>query len=60
MAAKVEIQNLASEIDDEGAITFRLRKFTETDKVNCILDSIPASCETITKTERAVEDLRGL
>ncbi|XP_028395379.1 tubulin-specific chaperone D-like [Dendronephthya gigantea] len=60
MAAKVvESQNFASS-KNEGAITYKLRKFTETDKVNCILDSIAATCETGTKTERAIEDLREI
>jgi hypothetical protein len=44
---------------EEGAVTYKLTKFTETDKVNFILDSIPEACKTITKTERALQDLRG-
>ncbi|CAB3992819.1 Hypothetical predicted protein, partial [Paramuricea clavata] len=45
---------------EEGAVTYKLRKFTETDKVNFILDSIPEACKTITKTERALQDLREI
>jgi hypothetical protein len=44
---------------EEGAITYKLRKFTETDQVHFILDSIPEACKSVIKTERALEDLRG-
>ena len=44
---------------EEGAVTYKLRKFTDTDEVNVILDSIPETCKSIIKTERALEDLRG-
>ena len=44
---------------NEGAVTYKLRKFTETDQVNLILDSIPEECKTVVKIERALQDLKG-
>ena len=44
---------------NEGAVTYKLRKFTETDQVNLILDSIPEACKTVVKIERALQDLKG-
>ena len=46
--------------DEEGAVTHKLRKFTETDQVNFIINSIPDACTTVTKTERALQDLKGI
>jgi hypothetical protein len=52
--------NMATDVNsEEGAVTYKLRKFTDSDEVNIILDSIPETCKSITKTERALEDLRG-
>ena len=48
-----------AEESDEGAVTYKLRKFTESDQVNLILDSIPEACKTVVKTERALQDLKG-
>lgn len=48
---------MADEGGDE-AVTHKLRTFTESEQVMLILNSIPAACQTILKTERALQDLK--